>query len=80
MSQLSFGNSFGFVGKDYALVASDCAVPRSIITMKSYDDKIQKVSSRTLFALTGDVGDRYVIIHFFNIFFLFLNAKSRKIA
>jgi len=26
--------------------------------MKSYDDKIQKVSSRTLFALTGDVGDR----------------------
>jgi len=58
MSQLSFGNSFGFIGKDYALVASDCSVPRSIITMKSYDDKIQKVASRTLFALTGDVGDR----------------------
>eukprot|EP01083_Nonionella_stella_P226298 803815_1 len=58
MSQLSFGNSFGFVGKDYALVASDCSVPRSIVTMKSYDDKIHKVASRTLFALTGDVGDR----------------------
>mmetsp|Transcript_9843 Transcript_9843/g.8853 ORF Transcript_9843/g.8853 Transcript_9843/m.8853 type:complete len:233 (-) Transcript_9843:177-875(-) len=58
MSQLGFGNSFGFIGKDYALVASDCSVPRSIVTMKSYDDKIQKVSSRTLFALTGDVGDR----------------------
>ena len=59
MSQLSFGNSFGFIGKDYALVASDCSVPRSIVTMKTYDDKIQRVASRTLFALTGDVGDRY---------------------
>eukprot|EP00484_Ammonia_sp_Unknown_P002042 CAMPEP_0197021926 /NCGR_PEP_ID=MMETSP1384-20130603/2807_1 /TAXON_ID=29189 /ORGANISM="Ammonia sp." /LENGTH=224 /DNA_ID=CAMNT_0042449855 /DNA_START=84 /DNA_END=758 /DNA_ORIENTATION=- len=58
MSQLGFGNSFGFIGKDYALVATDCAVPRSIITMKSYDDKIQKVATGTLFALTGDVGDR----------------------
>ena len=61
MSQLGFGNSFGFIGKDYALVASDAAVPRSIVTMKAYDDKIQQVASRTLFALTGDVGDRYVI-------------------
>jgi len=58
MSQLGFGNSFGFIGKDYALVASDASVPRSIVTMKSYDDKIQRVASRTLFALTGDVGDR----------------------
>eukprot|EP00483_Globobulimina_turgida_P001882 UN01884 len=58
MSQLGFGNSFGFIGKDYALVASDCSVPRSIVTMKSYDDKIHKVAPQTLFALTGDVGDR----------------------
>mmetsp|Transcript_14882 Transcript_14882/g.22451 ORF Transcript_14882/g.22451 Transcript_14882/m.22451 type:complete len:226 (+) Transcript_14882:41-718(+) len=58
MSQLGFGNSFGFIGKDYALVATDCAVPRSIITMKSYDDKIQKVADQTLFCLSGDVGDR----------------------
>ena len=58
MSQLSFGNSFGFIGADYALLASDCSVPRSIATMKSYDDKIPQVASNTVFGLTGEPGDR----------------------
>ena len=52
--------SFGFVGKDYALIACDCSVPRSIVLMKSYEDKILEIGTSTLFALSGDVGDRYV--------------------
>ncbi|ETO12409.1 hypothetical protein RFI_24966 [Reticulomyxa filosa] len=32
--------AFGFVGKDYALVVCDCAVPRSIVVMKQFEDKI----------------------------------------
>ena len=54
--------SFGFVGGDYALLASDCSVPRSIVLMKSYEDKILELGTQTLFALSGEVGDRYVII------------------
>ena len=58
MSQLAFGNAFGFTGKDFALLAVDCCVPRSIVVMKSNDDKILKISDKTMFALIGDVGDR----------------------
>jgi len=50
--------SFGFVGKDFALVACDCSVPRSIVLMKSYEDKILELGASTLFALSGEVGDR----------------------
>ena len=54
--------SFGFVGKDYALVACDCSVARSILLMKSYEDKIIEIGDSTLFALGGEVGDRYVLM------------------
>ena len=56
--------SFGFVGKDYALVACDCSVPRSIVVMKAYEDKIMEVGTQTLFCLTGEVSDRYLSIQF----------------
>lgn len=49
--------AFGFVGKDFTILACDCSVPRSIVLMKEYEDKILKIGGYTAFALTGEVSD-----------------------
>jgi len=49
--------AFGFVGKDYTILVTDCSVPRSIVLMKEYEDKVAKVGPFTAFALTGEASD-----------------------
>lgn len=50
--------AFGFVGKDFSIVVTDCGVPRSIVVMKQFEDKIVKVAPKSVFAVSGEVSDR----------------------
>eukprot|EP01017_Pseudomicrothorax_dubius_P038631 TRINITY_DN5822_c0_g1_i1.p1 TRINITY_DN5822_c0_g1~~TRINITY_DN5822_c0_g1_i1.p1 ORF type:complete len:190 (-),score=63.38 TRINITY_DN5822_c0_g1_i1:144-713(-) len=49
---------FGFVGKDFALVATDCGVAYSIMRFSDTEDKIMAVDDNKLFAMGGEIGDR----------------------
>ena len=75
---------FGFTGKDFTVLAADCSVPRSIVIMKTGEDKMLQVAQHTLFALGGEVGDRLnkiknIILHFYksqNISLFFKQTKT----
>ncbi|CDZ97582.1 20s proteasome subunit [Phaffia rhodozyma] len=49
--------SFGIIGKDYVLIASDSTASRSIVKMKSDEDKIKTLSPHLLMAYSGEPGD-----------------------
>ncbi|KAJ3227241.1 Proteasome subunit beta type-4 [Clydaea vesicula] len=48
---------FGFVGKDYALTASDNTAARSIVVQKRGEDKSRILSKHTLLSYNGEAGD-----------------------
>jgi len=50
--------SFGIVGKDYVLVATDAVAGRSIMIYTKDEDKSIAVNNTTLMAMTGPQGDR----------------------
>ncbi|CEQ39584.1 SPOSA6832_01117, partial [Sporobolomyces salmonicolor] len=49
--------SFGITGKDYVLLASDTSANRSIVRMKSTEDKQRVVGKHLVMAYTGEPGD-----------------------
>ncbi|KAJ3915124.1 nucleophile aminohydrolase, partial [Lentinula edodes] len=49
--------SFAITGKDYVIVASDTTAARSIVKMKTDDDKIKVVSPHLLMSYSGEPGD-----------------------
>ncbi|TFY58760.1 hypothetical protein EVJ58_g6217 [Rhodofomes roseus] len=49
--------SFALTGKGYVLVAADTTAARSIIKMKSDEDKIKVLSPHLLMAFSGEPGD-----------------------
>lgn len=49
---------FGFVGKDYVLVAADRAAQFSIVKLLDTDDKITELDRNKLLAAGGDAADR----------------------
>ncbi|BGP48637.1 Proteasome subunit beta type-4 [Rhodotorula kratochvilovae] len=49
--------SFGITGKDYVLFASDMNVARSIVRMKSTEDKQKVVGKHLVMAYSGEPGD-----------------------
>ncbi|KAK8803597.1 hypothetical protein WA158_001291 [Blastocystis sp. Blastoise] len=49
---------FGFVGKDYVVIAADSSVISSILTYKDDEDKILAFSKTKMFGSSGPVGDR----------------------
>ncbi|KAE9399595.1 N-terminal nucleophile aminohydrolase [Gymnopus androsaceus JB14] len=49
--------SFAITGKGYVLVASDTTAARSIVKMKTDEDKIKVISPHLLMAYSGEPGD-----------------------
>jgi len=49
--------SFALVGKDYVLIASDTNAARSIVKMKSDEDKTKILSPHLVMAYSGEPGD-----------------------
>ncbi|KAF9062976.1 20S proteasome subunit [Rhodocollybia butyracea] len=49
--------SFAITGKDYIIVAADTTAARSIVKMKTDDDKIKVVSPHLLMSYSGEPGD-----------------------
>ncbi|GAA5887825.1 hypothetical protein JCM5296_001779 [Sporobolomyces johnsonii] len=49
--------SFGITGKDYVLFASDTSANRSIVRMKSTEDKQKVVGKHLVMAYSGEPGD-----------------------
>ncbi|KAF9036389.1 20S proteasome subunit [Panaeolus papilionaceus] len=49
--------SFGITGKGYVLMASDTTAARSIVKMKTDEDKIKTLSPHLLMAYSGEPGD-----------------------
>jgi 20S proteasome subunit beta 4 len=49
--------SFALVGKGYVLVAADTTATRSIVKMKTDEDKIKTLSPHLLMAYSGEPGD-----------------------
>jgi len=49
--------SFALTGKGYVLVAADTTAARSIVKMKSDEDKIKALSPHLLMAFSGEPGD-----------------------
>ncbi|KAF8823457.1 20S proteasome subunit [Lentinula edodes] len=49
--------SFAITGKGYVIVASDTTAARSIVKMKTDDDKIKVVSPHLLMSYSGEPGD-----------------------
>eukprot|EP00698_Gefionella_okellyi_P008216 TRINITY_DN2025_c0_g1_i1.p1 TRINITY_DN2025_c0_g1~~TRINITY_DN2025_c0_g1_i1.p1 ORF type:complete len:215 (-),score=43.62 TRINITY_DN2025_c0_g1_i1:43-651(-) len=47
----------GFVGEDYVLIACDATASRSVVLMKSDQDKIMKLDSHKLLGWSGDGAD-----------------------
>ncbi|KAF9522342.1 20S proteasome subunit [Crepidotus variabilis] len=50
-------NSFALVGKGYLIVAADTTAARSIVKMKSDQDKIKALSPHLLMTYSGEPGD-----------------------
>lgn len=48
--------SFAITGKGYVIVASDTTAARSIVKMKTDDDKIKVVSPHLLMSYSGEPG------------------------
>jgi 20S proteasome subunit beta 4 len=49
--------TFGITGKGYTIVASDCTAARSIVKMKTNEDKQKKLSNHLVMAYSGESGD-----------------------
>ena len=49
---------FGFIGKDYAMLAADANAARSILVFKQDEDKIIPLSKKMAMATSGAQGDR----------------------
>ena len=49
---------FGFVGRDYVLIATDRAAQFSIVKLHDSEDKIAEVDGNKLIAAGGDTADR----------------------
>ncbi|KAJ7367687.1 20S proteasome subunit [Mycena albidolilacea] len=49
--------SFGITGKGYVIIAADTTSARSIIKMKTDEDKIKNLSPHLLMAYSGEPGD-----------------------
>ncbi|GAA94397.1 uncharacterized protein L969DRAFT_96359 [Mixia osmundae IAM 14324] len=49
--------SFGITGKDFTIIASDTSAARSIVRMKSNEDKMRVIGKRLVFAYSGESGD-----------------------
>jgi 20S proteasome subunit beta 4 len=49
---------FGISGRDFVLLAADTSQARSIVVLKTDDDKIMKLDDYKLFAMAGENGDR----------------------
>jgi len=48
----------GFVGFNYVLVMADTGVQRSIVRMKSDEDKILQLDGKKILGIAGEQGDR----------------------
>jgi 20S proteasome subunit beta 4 len=48
--------SFALTGKDYVIVAADTTASRSIVKMKTDEDKIKTLSPHLLMGYSGDSG------------------------
>lgn len=55
--------SFAITGKGYVIVASDTTAARSIVKMKTDEDKIKVVSPHLLMAYSGEPGVYYSVIY-----------------
>ena len=51
-------STFGICGKDFAIVAADTAVNRSIFTLKQDDDKIMQLNKFKVMSCSGEQTDR----------------------
>lgn len=67
----SFGDSltsmealFGIVGKDFVLVAADELIVRSIMVVKSTEDKSRRLSNHIEMLYSGDAGDSVAFSEF----------------
>lgn len=49
---------FGIQGKDYVIVAADCAAAHSILKLKDDEDKIMNLDDDKLLGLSGEAADR----------------------
>ena len=49
--------SFGIVGKGYVLIAADTAAARSIVKMKSDEDKTKTLGPNLVMAYSGEPGE-----------------------
>lgn len=49
--------AFGITGKGYAIIASDSNAARSIVKMKSDQDKQKQLSKHLIMAYSGESGD-----------------------
>lgn len=48
---------FGITGKDFVILASDCNAARSIVVMKSTEQKFRQLNSLNVMAFSGEPGD-----------------------
>jgi 20S proteasome alpha/beta subunit len=53
--------SFALTGKGYAIVAADTTAARSIVKMKTDEDKIKELSPHILMAYSGEPGEVLLI-------------------
>ena len=51
-------STFGICGKDFAIIAADTAVNRSIFTLKHDDDKIMQLNKFKVMSCSGEQQDR----------------------
>ncbi len=49
--------SFGITGKGFTIIASDCNAARSIVKMKSDQDKQKQLSKHLVMTYSGEAGD-----------------------
>jgi len=49
---------FAITGADFVLVAADSSQARSIVVLKTDEDKILQIDDHKVFAMSGDHGDR----------------------
>ncbi|KRX06461.1 hypothetical protein PPERSA_05074 [Pseudocohnilembus persalinus] len=51
-------SSFGVVGKDFVIVATDSSVLRSIMKLHEDEDKTKKLTNTQILAISGEASDR----------------------
>lgn len=66
--------AFGLTGKGYVIIAADTTAARSIVKMKSDEDKTKDVGPHLVMAYSGEPGN-YHILHY--ILDYSLNPPSR---